>query len=140
MTIKRVADYCDRLTRLRVMYDEREFDPAEIDAELWRVCKLVWGHTPDDVDDEALPQDVQDCLDEIYENDASLEAQQSAQAQGYDLKDDQGQILQDWWWFTLMILGEQHGLMTSEHIAAARLKAEIQKFEEDSKAGVISGR
>jgi hypothetical protein len=120
------------------MYGDKEFEPEEIERELWRVCQLVWRYTPDDVDDEALPLDVQAWLDEIYEQDDSGAALNFALRHGYDLT-DQGQPLTDWWWFTLMILGEKHGIMTPEHIAAARLKSEADKFQEDKRAGVIRG-
>ncbi len=34
MTVKRVSDSCDRLTRLRVMHGDKEFEPEEIEKEL----------------------------------------------------------------------------------------------------------
>lgn len=136
--MKRVADYCDRLTRLHVMFAEREFDPKEIDREIWSVCARIWGHTPDDVDDEELPADVQQWLDTIYDADDEAAAQRCAVECGYDLSDVQG-ALPDWWSFLLMILAEKHDLFQPEFMAAARLKAEAAKFQEAKSAGVVQG-
>ena len=136
--MKRVADYCDRLTRLNVMFAEKEFLPDEIDQELWTVCVRIWGHTPDDVDDEELPAEVQQWLDKVYEDSDEAAAQAFATDNGYDLMDGQ-KILSDWWSFLLMILAEKHDIFQPELIAAARLKAEAAKFQEDKEAGVIQG-
>ena len=136
--MKRVADYCDRLTRLQVMFAEKEFMPEEIDRELWAVCAKIWGHTPDDVDDEELPDDVQEWLDRIHENDDDADAQRFAVDCGYDLRDGQ-KVLTNWWWFVLMILAEKYDLFQPEFMVAARLKAEAAKFQEATAAGVIQG-
>jgi hypothetical protein len=80
--MKRVADHCDRLTRLQVMFAEKEFMPEEIDRELWAVCVKIWGYTPDDGDDEELPADLQNWLDVVDENDDAQAAQRFANDSG----------------------------------------------------------
>ena len=132
--MKRIAESCDRLTRLHVLYGHKEFAPDDIEKELWQVCYNVWGYTPDDVDDEALPADVQAWLDKLHDDNDSAAAQVFAVENDYDLT-DQGKPLFNWWFFVLMILAEKHNLFTPEHVASARLKAEAAKFQEDKEAG-----
>ena len=136
--MKKVSDFCDRLIRLHVLYDQKEFDVAEIDRELDEVCIKLWGFTSDDVDEDELPAEVQSQLDELWDAANASAGQKLALENGYDLMNGP-KPLDNWWHFLLMILAEKHQLFQPQFIAAARLKAEAQRFHDGKESGVISG-
>jgi hypothetical protein len=88
----------------------------EIDEEFNSVCRTIWGYTVDDFDDDCIPKEDQDWLDQL----TARQAYRYAVAKGYDLGDcSNGEIVSDWWGFVWMILAEDRGLLTPKQRALA---------------------
>src|ERR1700694_1164616 len=139
--MKDIGKACVRLSRLHVLYREREFDPSSIEEELDRVCREVWGYTIDDIDEDALPSKVAAKLNELKEDGDAYGAHLYAMKNGYSLlmHGEGFAVVDNWLHFALMIAAETNGLLTSEHIASARLKNDAEDFVAKKGAGVLTG-
>jgi hypothetical protein len=107
----RIGNYTAELERCHLWGDD-----DEIDCEFNSVCMAIWRYTLDDFDDDSLPKEDHDWLDQLTLQGAYTFAAEN----GYDLGDHtNGEIVADWWGFTWMILAEKRGLLTPEQRALA---------------------
>jgi hypothetical protein len=133
--LTRIADFARTLSRLHKAARHRVIDDDAIDREFNAVCRSVWGYTTDDISDDLFPVEDHAFLDALDE----AQARVFAEAQGYDLGDDEG-MLTDWWGFCWMILAEKRRLLTPENRAASRAAIEEKYLLAPNVIGVIVGR
>jgi hypothetical protein len=134
--LTRIADFARSLSRLHQASRRQHVDDDAIDRAFNAVCRSVWGYTSDDFADELLSDADHAFLDSLDE----AKAQRFAAERGYDLADEQGRLLSDWWGYCWMILAEQRGLLTPENRAAARGRIEEQYRLSPNVIGIIVGR
>ena len=124
--MNRIADY-SLTPKLRV---NRALDAPsdEIDRLLAIVCNHFWKATLDDIPEkdfwEVVPR-----LDED-------EAIELAAAHGFDLMEDDEELLPDWPSFSVMIWAMANGILTTQHRWKAQAEASVRK---DQKLYRISG-
>lgn len=124
--MNRIADY-SLTAKLRV---KRALNASsgEIDSLLDVVCNHFWKATLDDIPErdfwEVVPR-----LDED-------EAIELASAHGFDLTEDNEELLPDWPSFSVMIWAMANGILTTQHRWKAEAEASVRK---DQKLYRISG-
>lgn len=107
----------------------------EIDREFNSVCRTIWGYTLDDFDDDRIPKEDHDWLDEL----TACRAYRHAAAKGYDLGDyANGEMVSDWWGLVWMILAEHRGLLTPEQRALAWKKHDERLLAREKVIGIVS--
>jgi hypothetical protein len=107
----------------------------EIDREFNSVCRTIWGYTLDDFDDDRIPKEDHDWLDEL----TACRAYRYAAAKGYDLGDYvNGEMVSDWWGLVWMILAEHRGLLTPEQRALAWKKHDERLLAREKVIGIVS--
>jgi hypothetical protein len=107
----RIAGYAGELKKVRDCGDDDRIDRA-----FHAACRVIWGYTLEDFDDDSLAARDHAFLDRITWQQACKFAIEN----GYDLFDHAtGDIVTDWWGFTWMILAEKRGLLTPAGRAAA---------------------
>ena len=130
--LTRLAEYCRQLEWLHLWGDD-----DQIDREFNAVCRIVWGYTLDDFDDENLATQDHFWLDRL----TAKRAAGFAIENGYDFADYyNGGSITDWWGFAWMILAEKRGLFTPEHRAAAWAKHDARLLAQTNVVGVIRGK
>jgi hypothetical protein len=113
-TLIRIGTYTAELERLHLWGTDEE-----IDGEFNSVCRTIWGYTLDDFDDDRIPKQDHEWLDEL----TARRAYRYAAEKGYDLCDYvNGELVSDWWGFVWMILAEDRGLLTPGQAALASKK------------------
>jgi hypothetical protein len=99
------------------------------------VCRTIWGYTLDDFDDDRIPKEDHDWLDEL----TACRAYRYAAAKGYDLGDyANGEMVSDWWGLVWMILAEHRGLLTPEQRALAWKKHDERLLAREKVIGIVS--
>ena len=128
-TLIRIGTYTAELERLHLCGTDEE-----IDREFNSVCRTIWGYTLDDFDDDRIPKEDHDWLDELTARGAYC----YAAAKDYDLGGyTNGEIVSDWWGFVWMILAEVRGLLTPEQRALAWKKHDERLLTREKVVGVI---
>jgi hypothetical protein len=132
------ANDASNLTRIDTYTAELEWlhlrgTDEEIDREFNSVCRTIWGYTLDDFDDDGIPKEDHDWLDEL----TARRAYRYAAAKGYDLGDyANGEMVSDWWGFVWMILAEDRGLLTPEQRALAWKKHDERLLAREKVIGI----
>jgi hypothetical protein len=128
-SLMRIGTFTAEFERLHLSGTDQD-----IDGEFNAVCRIIWGYTLDDFDDDSLTKADHDWLDGL----TASRAYRFAAENGYDLGDyTNREVVLDWWGFTWMILAEKRGLLTPEQRALAWKKHDERLLAPENLAGVI---